>query len=119
MMDEFEAVGVRIVVVSSNDRETAERTVEEWHLDRLPVGYGLPAADARGWGLYFSAAMKETEPERFTEPGLFLVRRDGTLYFSVVQTMPFGRPPAAQLLSTISWIAENDYPARGELAVDA
>ena len=47
------------------------------------------------------------------------IRRDGTLYFSVVQTMPFGRPPAAQLLSTITWIAENDYPARGELAVDA
>ena len=55
------------------------------------------------------------EPALFSEPGLFLVRPDGTLYWSAVQTMPFSRPHLADLLAALDFIAERNYPARGEV----
>ena len=56
------------------------------------------------------------EPERFPEPGLFLVRPDHTLYFASVQTMPFARPEFKDILQAIAFVIEKDYPARGEVA---
>lgn len=55
------------------------------------------------------------EPARFSEPGVFLVRPDGTLYFSRVQTMPFARPHFADILSAIDMVVAKSYPARGEV----
>ncbi|ANM30650.1 alkyl hydroperoxide reductase [Acidobacteria bacterium Mor1] len=115
MLPDFRAAGIEPVAVSANTRELAERSVEEWELKGLTVGYGLSLEDADRWGLFVSAAVKDTEPERFTEPGLFFVRPDGTLYASSVQTMPFARPPAKNLLSFLQFVIENDYPARGEV----
>ena len=51
----------------------------------MRVGYGLPLKDARAWGLYISTSRGKTsagieEPALFSEPGLFLVRPDSTLY---------------------------------------
>ena len=114
MLEEHEASGISVVAVSANDRELAERTVEDWKLDRLTIGYGLDLDLAQRWGLFVSSAAKENEPEFFVEPGLFVVRPDGTLYASIVQTMPFARPPAKNFLGTLRWIIENDYIARGE-----
>ena len=44
-----------------------------------------------------------------------------TLYASMIQTMPFSRPSAAQLLKSLDYIVSNGYPARrvaqiGEMA---
>jgi len=36
------------------------------------------------------------EPDRFNEPGLYIVRPDGTLYWGATSTMPFGRPHFAR-----------------------
>ena len=117
LREDFEKSGIGIVAVSSNSRELAEDTVKEWELGELTIGYGLKPEDAEAWGLFGSAALKDTEPDLFTEPGLFLVRPDGTLYASIVQTMPFSRPPMRAFLKSIQWIIENDYPARGEAAL--
>ena len=46
--------------------------------------------------------------------GLFLVRADGTLYYMAIQTMPFARPPAKELLAALDFVIKADYPARGE-----
>ena len=97
-----------------NPRELAERTAREWSLDELPLGYGLPIDDARRWGLHVSSAIGDHEPAQFTEPAQFVIRADGTLFASIVQTMPFSRPPAKQILSSLEFILDNDYPARGE-----
>ena len=51
----------------------------------------------------------------FSEPGLFLVRPDGTLYFASVQTMPFSRPRFADILGALDFVIANDYPGRGEV----
>ena len=55
------------------------------------------------------------EPALFSEPGLFLVRPDGTLYFGTVQTMPFARPNFREILGALDFVLAKGYPARGEI----
>ena len=55
------------------------------------------------------------EPALFSEPGLFLIRPDRTLYFASVQTMPFARPHFADILAALDFVIAKNYPARGEV----
>jgi hypothetical protein len=59
-----------------------------------------------------SAGIEETR--QFNEPGLFLVRPDGTLYWAAVQSVPFARPHFDEVLKAVDFIKSKDYPARGE-----
>jgi peroxiredoxin len=116
----FEERGVQTVAISSDAQDRAEQAKRDWKLDELPIGYGLDLDDARAWGLYISTSRGKTstgvdEPALFSEPGLFLVRPDGTLYFGSVQTMPFARPSFAEILPALDFVLANDYPARGEV----
>jgi peroxiredoxin len=120
LLHDFEKRGVEPIAISSDPRETAEKTKVDWMLDDLKVGYGLDFATARKWGLYISEGLPKPppslpEPALFTEPGLFLVRPDGTLYFASVQTMPFARPSMQAVLAGIDFVMAKDYPARGEV----
>ena len=119
MMDEFAARGIELAAVSSNTLELARKSVEKWGLELLPVGYGLPLEDADRWGLFVSSAMNEAEPEHFNEPGIFMIQPGGKLYASIVQTMPFSRPPGSTLLKMLEWVMDNGYPARGEVRPQA
>ena len=117
---DFAAQGVNIVVISSDDEARAAETKEKWDLDNLTLGYGLDLDKAREWGLYISTSRGKTstgyeEPALFSEPGLYLVRPDGTLYFGTVQTMPFARPAFGDILKAIEFVVAKDYPARGEV----
>ncbi len=119
MLPEFDKRGVKVIAVSSDTAERASKTVEEWRLDKLPIGYGLDLDVACKWGLYLSAGKGKTsigveEPAKFSEPGLFLIRPDNTVYFASVQTMPFARPPLKDILGAIDFVLAKDYPARGE-----
>lgn len=120
--EEFASRGVGLLALSCDTRERAEDARKEWGLDNLPVGYGLPLAEARRWGLYISTGRGPTsagieEPALFSEPGLFLVRPDGTLYASIVQTMPFVRLHFNELIGALdSSIIPKSYPARGHVA---
>jgi len=116
----FNELGVGVLVLSSDDEARASQTKHDWQLDSLPVGYNLSIETARNWGLYISSSNGKTsagvvEPDRFPEPGLFLVRPDNTLYFASVQTMPFARPSFSDILKAVSFVTEKDYPARGEV----
>lgn len=118
-MADFVERGVTAVAISSDGVERAAQTKADWELDNLPVGYDLSIAKAREWGLYISTSRGKTsigimEPDLFSEPGLFLIRPDMTLFGSIVQTMPFARPYFAEVLSSLDFILKNDYPARGE-----
>ncbi len=119
-LGKFAALGTEVVAISGDDRERAGRSRDEWSLEQLTLGYGLTLDDARRWGLYISTGRGKTssgveEPALFSEPGLFLVRNDGTLYFGSVQTMPFARPSFAEVLGALDFVLKNDYPARGEV----
>ena len=54
------------------------------------------------------------EPAEFAEPGLFLVRPDGTLYAGSIQTIPFARAHFADVLAAVDFVIKNNYPLRGE-----
>jgi len=116
---EFSKRGVEVVAVSSDGRERAMAARTDWELPNIPIAYDLGIDKARELGLYISTSRGKTsigieEPARFNEPGLFLVKPDGTLYAAYIQTMPFARPPLDQLLKAIDFINEKGYPARGE-----
>jgi peroxiredoxin len=118
--DAFEARGVTILTASSDGEDRAADARATWKLDNLAVAYGLGLDKAREWGLYISTGRGKTssgieEPPLFSEPGLFLVRPDRTLYFAAVQTMPFARPHFADILKALDFVIEKDYPARGEV----
>lgn len=113
-MEKFADSGVSVICISANPRDLAEKTVAEWKVDKLTIGYGLPIEEARKWGLYVSKGIKEEEPEIFFEPGLFLIRPNNTLYAASVQSMPFARPGIEDVLESIAFIIEESYPPCGE-----
>ena len=118
-MAEFEKRGVTVLALSGDTKERALDTQAAWNIPNVPLAYGLPIETAREWGLYISTSRGKTslgivEPPMFSEPALFLIKPDMTLYASIVQTMPFARPYFADVLSAIDYIVENNYPARGE-----
>ncbi|MBB5379212.1 peroxiredoxin [Deinococcus metalli] len=120
LLPEFTQRGVSIIALSSDTQERAERANANWHLDGLTLGYGLDLHVARHWGLYVSASIGVTstgveEPALFSEPGVFLVRPDRSLYYGSTQTMPFARPAFRDLLGAIDYAVTKNYPARGEV----
>jgi peroxiredoxin len=118
-VEEFAKRGVEVIIVSNDGEERARQAQTDWELQNLTVGYGLDLETARSWGLYVSSGIGKTsvgveEPELFSEPGTFMVRPDGTLYFGTVQTMPFARPNFSEILQAVEFVLAKDYPARGE-----
>jgi len=119
LLPEFAARGVSVIALSSDTHERALETASKVAAPALRLGYGLSLEAARRWGLYVSTGRGKTssgveEPALFSEPGVFLVRPDRTLYYGSVQTMPFARPSFGDLLSAIDFAIAKDYPARGE-----
>lgn len=120
LADDFTTKGVNVLVLSSDTKERAETASTEWEISNLTMGYGLSVEQSQAWGLHRSAGRGVTsigieEPAEFTEPGLFLVRPDGTLYWSNISTMPFARPHFKEVLGAIEFAVTKNYPARGEL----
>jgi peroxiredoxin len=123
----FESRGVRAVALSCDGADRGERTPTEWGLSKLRVAYGVAPKVAREWGLFLTAgrprASGMTEPDICCEPAVFLVERDGTLWFSAVQNMAFARPRFEDLVAGFDFLFERGYfrdrpcPARGELLV--
>jgi peroxiredoxin len=119
LMPEFNNRGVHAIALSSDNAERAQAMVEKIKAVHLNIGYELSLPSARQWGLYISASRGQTsigieEPALFSEPGVFILRPDGTLYYGSTQTMPFARPQFQDLLGAIDFALAKDYPARGE-----
>ena len=112
-LKDFSNRGVNVIALSMDSEERAKKTGKEWDIESLPIGFELSEKAARDWGLFISNSISEKEPKIFSEPGLFLVKADGTLYCSAIQTMPFARPDFDDLLKAIDFIEDKDYPARG------
>lgn len=116
----FREHGTTVLAVSMDDADRATRAVTEWEVEGLPLGHGITAQQAQAWGLFLSSGRGATsagveETAVFCEPGVFLVNADGSLFASWVQSVPFARPPADQLLSMVGFVQEKDYPERGVL----
>lgn len=116
---DFTSRGVQVVAVSSDNEERGKAMSDKVKASGIKFGYGLSLRSARQWGLYISESRGKTsigidEPALFSEPGVFLVKPDGTLYYGAVQTMPFARPQFQDLIGAIDFAVSKDYPARGE-----
>lgn len=118
-VDDFKQLGVSVVAISCDSQARATTTKKDWALDKLDLGYGLTIESARQWGLYISNSIGTTsvgleETELFCEPGLFVMKPDGTLYMTAIQSMPFARPHFGEVLPALQFIIDKDYPARGQ-----
>ncbi|WP_269581287.1 peroxiredoxin-like family protein [Roseibium sp. Sym1] len=116
---DFAGKGVKTIAISSDGEDRARQMADKVGYPDLRFGHGLPLGVAREWGLFISTSRGTTsigieEPALFSEPGVFLVRPDGTLYFASVQTMPFVRPHFQEMVGALDFVQKNDYPARGE-----
>lgn len=114
LISDYSERGVNVIAISSNNKELAEKTVENWDIENVTIGYDMPIEEARKWDLYISEGINDKEPNEFIEPALFLIRPDQTLYASSIQSMPFARPKLKELLKSIDFVLDKDYPARGE-----
>jgi peroxiredoxin len=116
---EFAARGVSAIAISSDGEDRARQMADKIEAKQLRFGYGLELEKARDWGLYISNSRGTTsigieEPALFSEPGLFMVTPEQTLYYGSTQTMPFVRPHYSELVGALDFAIKNDYPARGE-----
>ena len=119
LLPEFSTRGIEVFAVSTDTRERAALAQEKWGLPSINIGYELPIEVARAWGLYVSASRGKAtngieEPAIFSEPGVFVIRPDKTLYWASVQTMPFARPHFAEMIQAFDMVHKINYPARGE-----
>jgi alkyl hydroperoxide reductase subunit AhpC len=115
----FAERGVETIAISSDGEVRARQMAEKIAAKNLRVGYGLELRAAREWGLYISASRGKSsidieEPPIFSEPGVFLIKPDQTIYYLSVQSMPFVRPNFGEMVQALDYIIKNDYPARGE-----
>lgn len=117
----FAERGVTTIAISSDGQDRAQQMADKIEAKDLRFAYDLSLEKAKEWGLYISTSRGMTsigleEPALFSEPGLFLVNNDQTLYYGAVQTMPFSRPHFSELVGALDFAIANNYPARGEYA---
>lgn len=113
---EFDAVGMDVIGISTDPAERAAQAKAEWNIAGLRIGFALPIETARALCLFISRSIRERETDVFTEPGVFFVRPDLTLYGAVINSFPFARPAVADLLEIGRIVRERGYPPRGDLA---
>jgi peroxiredoxin len=116
LVPEFEKRGVSVIALSCDKKDAAEKSVAEWKLGNLRVGYKLDVEDARRAGLYISegrgintgSGLKETM--LFAEPAVLLVRPEGELYAAWIQSTPYARVRIAEVLTAVDNFTANNLP---------
>ncbi len=102
-----------MVAISGDPEEKAVKMVENHSLN-FPVAYGLSIEQMQELGLYISHPRSPEETDRpFAEPGMFAINTEGKVHLIDISNTPFNRADLGELLETVEWIRENDYPIRG------
>lgn len=113
LKDQFLATKAEIVAVSGDPEEKAVAMVESNGLT-YPVAYGLSIEQMKELGLYISHPRSPQETDRpFAEPGMFAVNTEGKVQLIDISNTPFNRSDLVELVETVEWVQENDYPIRG------
>ena len=120
LVPEFEKRGVSVIALSCDAKGPAEKSVADWGLKKLRVGYKLEVEHARKAGLYISegrglnpgSGLKE--PKLFAEPALLLVKPGGELYAAWIQSVPYARVHIAEILTAVdNFLSRNLAKPRG------
>nr|WP_299339213.1 peroxiredoxin-like family protein [Allomuricauda sp.] len=115
LLPEFDERGVNVVAVSMDTEKRARLSRQKWELPNLTLGYNLGEEAAREWSLYLSKGVKDGEPSIFSEPGLFLIDNQNKVYYSAINSNPWGRPYLPTFVKAVDYIIKSNYPARGEI----
>ena len=110
---EYKKSNTEVIAVSMDNKEKALKVKSDWSIKNLNIAYGLSVENARNWGLYISKSIKEAESDLFCEPGLFIIKEDGTLYLANTSNMPWARPDLTDFPAKLIFAEENNYPVRG------
>ena len=109
----FTRANAELIAVSGDPLEKAREMVNRQGL-RFPVAYGLTIVQMRALGLYISDPRSAEETDRpFAEPATFALNDKGKLHLIEISNTPFNRADLAELLDSVEWIQENNYPIRG------
>lgn len=113
--DQFAERGVEIVLISSDNAERSQRIRDDWGVT-LPVAHSLDLDSARAWGLFLTEGdpARPEMPKVVSEPGLFLIKPDGEIFYAALNSAPAGRPGVADMLDWLEFMAESGrYAIRG------
>ncbi len=113
MQQEWYDAGFDITVVSADPEEKARADVDEfgWSFE---LAYGMSEDQMNALGLYVTEPLSPRETDRrFAEPGVFVIRPDGTLLLIAISNGPSARPDLRELLDGMIFTKENDRPPRG------
>ena len=113
LKDGFAKVGAELVAITSDPEDRARAMVEKTGLS-IPVAHSLSVEQMRQLGLYISEPRSAKETDRpFAEPAMYAINEDGKLHLVEISNTPFNRSDLSELLDTVEWIRENNYPIRG------
>ncbi|WP_323763439.1 redoxin domain-containing protein [Marinovum sp.] len=115
MRGDWQAAGFEIAVVSADTEAKAQSDRDDfgWGFD---LGYGLSREQMETLGLYVTQPLSDAETGApFAEPGVFVLRPDGSLLLIAISNGPAARPDLAELLDGMIFTKENDRPPRGML----
>ncbi len=113
LKDKFLGTNAEILAVSGDPEAKAVKIVEDNKLS-FPVAYGLTIEQMQELGLYISHPRSPEETDRpFSEPGMFAVNAEGKVQLIDISNTPFNRDDLSELLETVEWIQETNYPIRG------
>lgn len=113
MRGDWADAGFDIAVVSADplEKATADQAEFGWAFD---IGYDLNATQMEQLGVFMSDPLSSGETDRrFAEPGVFVIRPDGSLVLIAISNGPSARPELAELLDGMIFTKQNDRPARG------
>ncbi|MBK1880114.1 peroxiredoxin-like family protein [Pelagicoccus mobilis] len=109
----FAKAGAELVAVSGDPPERAQAMVEKTGLS-IPVAHSLTIEQMQELGLYISKPRSDDETDRpFAEPATYATNEDGKLHLIDISNTPFNRADLVELLDTVEWVRENNYPIRG------
>lgn len=113
LKEQFIATGTEIVAISGNPAEKAAAMVEATGAT-FAVAYRLSIEQMQDLRLSISNPRSSDETDRpFPEPGMFAVNGEGKVQLINISNTPFNRADLGELVETIEWIQENNYPIRG------
>ncbi len=115
MQDRITGLGLAGAMISTNDADMARQAAERAGVAKARIGYGLGLRAARDdWKMLISeGAGTETEAAFYTEPATYLVKADGSLYVSWLQSVPFARPTVEMIVEGLEARLPKGYPVRG------
>jgi len=113
--DEFDALGVELVAVSSDSEERATAQIKQAK-PSYRIGFGLTVDQIRQMGLMISGPQNGTDVAGpFAEPGLFVINEKRVLRVMDTSNVPFARPDITTLLMGLKYVRSigGDYAISG------